>query len=91
VKVILGMFNLNHLFSRFKFAGAIDAIQFGGPAGGMTLRYEFTDPATYNIRTFQGKLVKANDAQETDTVAQRILQMNVDVLAVLVTSLCAKN
>lgn len=82
MKVTVGTFNLNNLFSRFNFAGAINEIQSGGPAGGLTIRYEFTDPTTYRIRTFLGKLVKAKDAQGTETVARRILAMNVDVLAV---------
>ena len=51
-------------------------------AAGLTIRYEFTDPTNYRIRTFLGKLVKAKDKEGTDTVAQRILAMNVDVLAV---------
>jgi endonuclease/exonuclease/phosphatase family metal-dependent hydrolase len=82
MKVTVGTFNLNNLFSRFNFAGAIEAIQTGGPAAGLTIRYEFTDPTNYRIRTFLGKLVKAKDMEGTDTVAQRILAMNVDVLAV---------
>ncbi len=48
----------------------------------MTIRYEFTDPATYRIRTYLGKLVRAKDSQETETIARRILAMKVDVLAV---------
>jgi endonuclease/exonuclease/phosphatase family metal-dependent hydrolase len=82
MKVTVGTFNLNNLFSRFNFAGAVDAIQSGGSAGGLTLRYEFTDPATYRIRTFRGKLVQAKDEQETEAVARRILAMDIDVLAV---------
>ena len=52
MKVSVGTFNLDNLFSRFNFAGAIDEIQTGGPTGGMTIRYEFTDPNNYRIRTF---------------------------------------
>jgi|PlaIllAssembly_1097288.scaffolds.fasta_scaffold124649_1 endonuclease/exonuclease/phosphatase family metal-dependent hydrolase len=80
--VTVGTFNLNNLFSRFNFAGAVDEIQSGGAASGLTIRYEFTDPATYRIRTFLGKLVKAKDPRETEMVARRILAMNLDVLAV---------
>jgi hypothetical protein len=82
VRVTVGTFNLNNLFSRFNFAGAIDAIQSGGSAGGLTIRYELTDPATYRIRTFLGKLVRAKDEPETDAVARRILAMDIDALAV---------
>lgn len=82
MKVTVGTFNLNNLFSRFNFAGAIDEIQTGGPAGSLTIRYEFTDPSNYRIRTFLGKLVKAKEPEDTDKVAQRIITMNVDVLGV---------
>jgi hypothetical protein len=33
MKVTVGTFNLNNLFSRFNFSGAIDEIQTGGPTG----------------------------------------------------------
>jgi endonuclease/exonuclease/phosphatase family metal-dependent hydrolase len=82
VKVTVGTFNLNNLFSRFNFSGVIDALQSGSPAGGLTIRYEFTEPTTYRIRTYLGKLVKGKDPQETESIARRILSMNVDVLAV---------
>jgi endonuclease/exonuclease/phosphatase family metal-dependent hydrolase len=48
----------------------------------MTIRYEFTDPSDIRVRTFLGKLVKAKDADDTRTVAARIVSMDVDVLAV---------
>lgn len=81
--VRVGTFNLNNLFSRFNFQGAIEAIQdTDGAAGSITVRYEFTDPTTFRIRTFLGKLVKAKDPEDTQTIADRILEMDVDVLAV---------
>jgi endonuclease/exonuclease/phosphatase family metal-dependent hydrolase len=78
----VGTFNLNNLFSRFNFSGAIEDIHSGGATGSLTFRYEFTDPKKIRIRTFRGKLVKAKDPDDTQTIAQRILTMNVDVLAV---------
>jgi endonuclease/exonuclease/phosphatase family metal-dependent hydrolase len=80
--VKIGTFNVNNLFSRFNFTGAIDEIKSGGTSGAMTIRYEFTDPGSYHIRTYLGKLVKAKDIEDTKTIAKRILAMNVDVLAV---------
>jgi len=47
MKVTVGTFNLNNLFSRFNFAGLIDEIQTDGRTGGLTFRYEFTDPNKY--------------------------------------------
>jgi hypothetical protein len=56
----IGTFNLNNLFSHFNFSGAIDEIQSSGPAGALTIRYEFTDPDNFRIRTFRGRLLMAN-------------------------------
>jgi endonuclease/exonuclease/phosphatase family metal-dependent hydrolase len=82
MKVTIGTFNLNNLFSRFNFSGAIDQIQSSGPSSAMTVRYEFTDEKEFRIRTFLGKLVKAKDAAARSTIAARITSMDVDVLAV---------
>lgn len=83
MNVTVGTFNLNNLFSRFNFQGAIETIRKAdGAAGSMTIRYEFTDPDTYRIRTFLGQLVKAKDAADTAAIARRIIEMDVDVLAV---------
>jgi endonuclease/exonuclease/phosphatase family metal-dependent hydrolase len=83
MRVTLGTFNLNNLFSRFNFQGAIDALEdSSGAVGSLTIRYEFTDPSTYRIRTFLGKLVRAKDPEDTQKIADRIDQMDVDVLGV---------
>jgi len=80
--VKVGTFNINNLFSRFNFSGAIDEIKSGGGAGSLTIRYEFSDPDTYKIRTYLGKLVKKKDEKDSKKVADRIKDMDVDVLAV---------
>ena len=81
--VSVGTFNLNNLFSRFNFQGAIETIEKAdGAAGSMTIRYEFTDPDTYRIRTFLGQLVRAKDSRDTAAIARRVVEMDVDVLAV---------
>ncbi len=74
--VTIGTFNLNNLFSRFNFKGTIKNIQLEN------VKYEFKDGSTFKIRTFIGKLVKAKENEETDLIAERIKNMNVDVLAV---------
>jgi endonuclease/exonuclease/phosphatase family metal-dependent hydrolase len=82
VQVSVGTFNLNNLFSRWSFSGAIEAIEEGGQASSVTVSYRFDDPSTYRVRTFRGRLVKAKDEVDTDRIAQRILTIDVDVLAV---------
>jgi endonuclease/exonuclease/phosphatase family metal-dependent hydrolase len=83
MSITIGTFNLNNLFSRFNFLGAIDTLKDAtGPVGGLTIRYEFSDPDTYRVRTYMGKLIKAKDLIDTQRIAARIKRMNVDVLAV---------
>lgn len=82
MQVSVGTFNLNNLFSRWNFAGAIDAIEDGGTASTVTVGYQFEDPETYRVRTFKGALVKPKREIDTVRIAARILAMDVDVLAV---------
>lgn len=78
--VKVGTFNLNNLFSRYNFQGEIQAIA----AGDNTVEavYEFTDPTSYRLRTFMGRLVKGKNPQDTVRIASRIATMDLDVLAV---------
>ena len=80
MKVTIGTFNLNNLFSRFNFKASLSDLKKKTSA--LSVRYEFTDVNSYRIRTFMGKLVKAKKAKDTKSIAERILSMDVDVLAV---------
>jgi len=78
MRITVGTFNLNNLFSRFNFEAEIsDAPQSGG---GITL--EFVDSDQFKARTFMGRLVRAKDLDDTQAIAKRINTINVDVLAV---------
>jgi len=80
MNITVGTFNLNNLFSRFNFTASLSAIR--KPTSALSVRYEFSNDLSYRIRTFKGKLVKAKDADDTRIIAERILSMDVDVLAV---------
>jgi endonuclease/exonuclease/phosphatase family metal-dependent hydrolase len=82
MRVTVGTFNLNNLFSRYNFRGEIDAIQSGDTALDSSVEYKFTDNNTFRIRTFKGKLVKGKEAAERTAIANRIISMDLDVLAV---------
>lgn len=77
--VKVGTFNLNNLFSRFNFKGKVDAILSGDTD--VTVSYTFDDPENYSIRTFMGRLVKEKEPARRQKVAERILAMDLDVLA----------
>ena len=77
MRISVGTFNLNNLFSRFNFTATLD--QLPG-SGGIHLDYD--DNHNFQVRAFMGKLVRGKDPAETQAIATRILAMNVDVLAV---------
>jgi len=79
MKLKLGTFNLNNLFSRWNFTGAINAAV---PAAEGTVSYQFSDAGSYKLRTYQGRLVKGKSAADTQTIADRIRNMDLDVIAV---------
>jgi hypothetical protein len=80
MQITVGTFNLNNLFSRYNFQGEIQAIAAGDNM--VEAPYEFTDPTSYRLRTFMGRLVKGKDPDDTVRVASRIASMGLDVLAV---------
>ncbi len=82
MRVTVGTFNLNNLFSRYNFKGEIEAIKNGDTEMGSVELYNFDKPQMYKIRKFMGGLVKAKPESERLLISQRILDMNVDVLAV---------
>jgi endonuclease/exonuclease/phosphatase family metal-dependent hydrolase len=80
--VTVGTFNLNNLFSRYNFKGEIDAIHNLDTTLDGEILYEFTDSDTWKTRTYMGGLVKGKDKVDTERIAKRIKDNNIDVLAI---------
>ena len=80
--VTVGTFNLNNLFSRYNFKGEIGAIKDLDTTLDSEVLYEFTPADTWKTRTYRGGLVKGKNLIDTERIATRIKEMNVDVLAV---------
>lgn len=76
--VTVGTFNLNNLFSRFNFGAALQEAP-SVSSGGIELTFAAGD---VRVRAFMGRLVKEKDPDDTKKIAERILSMNIDVLAV---------
>jgi endonuclease/exonuclease/phosphatase family metal-dependent hydrolase len=79
MKLTIGTFNLNNLFSRYNFKANISKIK--KPVDGPVV-YSFENQDTYKIRKFNGKVVKPKPYDETVRIADTIKAMNIDVLAV---------
>ena len=81
--VTVGTFNLRNLFSQYNFKAKIsEIIKTDGGTLDSELKYEFGITDTLRIRTYQGSLVNEKDKTDTEQIAERINEMNVDVLAV---------
>jgi len=81
MRVSIGTFNLNNLFSRYNFEAEIDSVRESGVVESEVL-YRFGAEDVFKIRSYKGRLVKAKDPEGTRIVAERIQRMDVHVLAV---------
>lgn len=81
MKLTVGTFNLNNLFSRWNFAAEISAIP-ETPAVASEVEFVFGPNDAVKLRTYRGRLVKAKDAAGTQAIAERLRRIRVDVLAV---------
>lgn len=82
MKVTVGTFNLNNLFSRYNFKGEIEAIKAKDTAVEAEYVYQFGSTDRVKIRKYKGKLVQEKDGADTRKVADRIKEMDLNVLAV---------
>lgn len=76
MELSIGTFNLNNLFSRWNFQAVV-------PRGTtLTQTLEFGPDSEARLRTFKGRVVTAKKDGDTAAIARRIVEMDVDVLAV---------
>jgi endonuclease/exonuclease/phosphatase family metal-dependent hydrolase len=81
MELTLGTFNLNNLFSRFDFKAEVDMADADAPIESRT-SFSFDDPQSFVLRTYKGRLVKPKDDSAQQMLAERIKDIDVDVLAV---------
>ena len=65
MKVTIGTFNLNNLFSRYNFKGEIDAINNDEIEVNSGILYQFGTNDRFRIRTYRERLVKAKETTST--------------------------
>lgn len=82
MKIKVGTFNVNNLFSRFNFQGVINAIANDENTVTAEVKYEFTAKDVTKTRTYNGRLVNGKPDNELQKIAARIIAMDLDVLAV---------
>ncbi|ADB35007.1 Endonuclease/exonuclease/phosphatase [Kribbella flavida DSM 17836] len=77
----VGTFNLNNLFDRWNFAGAVEVLAQGSSTVPAT--YTFDDEHRRRLQLDgRGKLLVSKPAADTDRIAQRLLEADVDVWVV---------
>jgi len=79
MRITVGTFNLNNLFSRWNFKGKITKDDYKLKS---TVEYNFTDSENYKIRTYKGKLVEEKPEKDRGLITKRIEEMDIDTLAV---------
>ncbi len=83
MRLSVGTFNLNNLFSRFNFSATVGHREDSNSGDrDLSVTYTFGDSDNFTLRKYKGRLVKGKNAQQTGKLAERILRMDLDVLAV---------
>jgi hypothetical protein len=62
--VTVGTFNLNNLFSRFNFEADVSTATVAGATVTEQTTFNFSDPAGFRLRKYEGRLVKGKDPAE---------------------------
>jgi hypothetical protein len=78
----VGTFNLNNLFSRFNYEAEVSELPEEDVVINSSTTFPVADPTAHRFRTYRGRLVLGKPAEERETIADRVLSMDADVLAV---------
>ena len=81
-RVRIATFNLNNLFNRYNFQGVVSGIVDPSTTVTGSVEYHFDDPANFRLRTFQGQLVKEKAPAQRVILADRLIAIDADVIAV---------
>lgn len=82
MRVSVGTFNLNNLFSRYNFQAEISELPAALEDVHAEMDLVLTGVEPVRVRQYMGRLVKQKDPKESLRMVERIVRMNVDVLAV---------
>jgi endonuclease/exonuclease/phosphatase family metal-dependent hydrolase len=82
MRITVGKFNLNNLFSRFDFSADVSTASASDVKVEERTQFSFDDPSGFALRTYQGRLVRGKSDAERKLTANRIKRMDLDVLAV---------
>jgi endonuclease/exonuclease/phosphatase family metal-dependent hydrolase len=82
MEIAIGTANLNNLFSRWNFSADVSTAATSSVNVEERTSFAFDDPAGFKLRKYLGKLVVGKKAADRTLIADRIKQMNLDVLAV---------
>lgn len=82
MQLSIGTFNLNNLFSRFNYSAELTELPPQEAVVEAATTFAVDDPTTHRFRTYKGRLVMGKPQAERTKVAERIIAMDVDVLAV---------
>jgi endonuclease/exonuclease/phosphatase family metal-dependent hydrolase len=77
----VGTFNLNNLFDRWNFAGAVEVLATGTSSVPATYTFDSEDRRRLQLDG-HGKLLVSKPAADTDRIAERLLAADVDVWVV---------
>lgn len=82
MKITVGTYNLNNLFSRFNFSAQISTKKNKPPDVETPVYYMIESNDLVKYREYSGKLIQPKKEEEIATIAAKVNSMDLDILAV---------